>query len=452
MITNAKEIAITPAREKALEIVNAGYSAIEIEAVIADRISLKNDLLTIRFFDSKKRRTSKITANLKRFEKMGVMGLGKGSALACAYASKILGKRLGLGIALDTSEPKFPVKGVDFFIGTHPLPSEANVKATQKIIAEVKRLREKDLLIVFTCGGGSALATATMAEMEHVILATKELTKAGADIIELNTVRKHLSIFKGGGLAKVAYPAKVISLIVSDILGNDLSMVASGPLVMDKTTKAGAEKILKKYLGKPPLEEELFRSLNETPKDEKFFKNIENILFIRSEDALLAMAEKAKKLGFKAKIESFALKGEAKAILVPLIKKVKGGEAIVAGGESTVTLKNQKSKIKNQNIGKGGRNMEAVLGAILNFRFQISNNLVVVSFASDGRDNTEAAGVIGDVLTLGRAKKLKLDPKTFLRVHDTFHFFKKTGNLIFADKNCFNVSDLMLVLKSANSE
>jgi glycerate-2-kinase len=167
------------------------------------------------------------------------------------------------------------------------------------------------------------------------------------------------------------------------------------------------------------------------------------------------MAEKAKKLGFEPKIYSLKLGGEAKNAPSKLIGALYRNRAMLAGGETTVTLKNQKSKIKNQNyksklkIGKGGRNMEAVLGVLVltkNSKLK-TKNLVIISIASDGRDNTEAAGAIGDVLTFKKAQKLKLNPREFLDNHDSFHFFAKTGDLIYTIKRNFNVADLMVVLK-----
>lgn len=452
MITNFKDLARTPLRERALQIADAGYEAIEIESVIKQRISLKESILTIKYFDSKNK-PQKTTTDLKKYDRVALIGFGKGSALASGTIAKILAKRLTVGIALDTERPNFPVQGLEFFVGTHPLPSEGNVKATQKIISLAESLGEKDLLIVFTCGGGSALATATEEELADSQLVIRALTRFGANIIELNTVRKHLSIFKGGGLAKIAYPAKVISIIASDVLGDDLSMIASGPLVLDKTKIADAETILKKY----KLNPRNFKLL-ETPKNSKYFKNIETSLFVKNNDALRAMGNKAKELGFQAKIESAVLSGEAKSILAPLVKKIKPGEAILAGGESTVNL-----KMKSGKVGKGGRNQEAVLGVLndlsnqtrikfANIRENIRDglgNLVVVSFASDGHDNTEAAGAVADYLTIEAGKKLKVAPNVFLSNHDSFSFFEQVHDLIYAEKNCFNVSDLMLVLRSS---
>jgi len=448
IINNFRQLAKNSLRKKALLIAGACYQAIDIEKVISERINLKDGILEIR--------SAKIDSlNLNNFKRVFIVGIGKGSALASAALAKILRDKLTGGIALDVSNVKCQMSNVKCFQGTHPLPSKQNVKATQKIIKLVKSFKKDDLLITFICGGGSALLCGSQKELKNSVLATKLLTQAGADIKELNTVRKHLSKIKGGGLAKLAYPATIISLIVSDVptANNDLSMVASGPTVYDKTTKKDAVHILKKYNFQSPLSD--FQLL-ETPKNKKYFKNVKNILFLSNREPIFAMAEKAKELGFKPKIYSLKIKGEAKNVLIPLIKVVKKDEVILAGGETIVRLK--KLEMRNEKLGKGGRNMEAVLGimskaqiakrkALNAKRLALSDKLVVMSFASDGRDNTEAAGAIADDSTLKKAKKLKLDPQEFLTNHNSFNFFKKTGDLIFIKPKTFNVADFMVILK-----
>lgn len=445
IISNLKNLAQNSLRRKALLIAEAGYESISIEKITSERIKIKDNLLKIghtAFFNGKK---SEIEQNFDDFEKIYIVGIGKGSALAIMSLAKILGKKLTGGIALDISGVKCRISKVRCFRGTHPLPSKQNIIATQEIIKLAESLTEKDLLITFICGGGSALACASEEELKNSGLATKELTKAGANINELNTIRKHLSEFKGGGLAKMAYPATVISLIISDVCGNDLSNVASGPTVFNKTTKIDAEKILKKY----GIDAGKF-CLNEQLKEQKYFKKVKNILFSCNQDAITGIIGKAEKLGLSVKIYSLALEGEAKNAFAPILKQIKSGEAIIAAGETTVTLTNNQRPTTN-NIIKGGRNQEAVLGSLV--KCQISDvkclDAVFLSFASDGRDNTEAAGAIGDYLTIEKAKKLKLNPKEFLKNHDSFNFFNKTGDLIYANQKCFNVADLMFVLRAS---
>ncbi len=435
MIKNIKNLSNTSLRRKALLIADAGYEAINIPRAIKEKIKLNGGKLSIQIASISKGK--EIGINLSDYKRIFVVGIGKGSALASINLAKILGKNLTGGVFLDTVKLKTKGYKLKAFQGAHPLPSRQNIKASKEIIKLVRELKKEDLLITFICGGGSALFCSSDAELKASTAVFKKLTEAGADIFELNTVRKHVSRVKGGGLAKMAWPATVVSLVVSDVLGNDLSMVASGPTVFDETIKKDAEKVLKKYKIKK-------LGLIETPKDKKYFKNAKNVLFASNYDPLSAMAERAKKLGFKPKIFSYMLKGEAKKSLLLLMEVIKDGEVILAGGETVVKLKTKNLKLK---AGKGGRNTEAVLGVISNWQFPISKNSVVISLASDGRDNTEAAGAIGDILTLKKAKKLKLNPELFLENHNSFNFFKKTGDLIFTNKTSFNIADLMLVLK-----
>jgi glycerate-2-kinase len=441
-------------RKSALLIAEAGYEAIDITKTVSQRIKLKNDKLSICGAMLYHSAAKCLDIDLCNYKRVFIVGIGKGSALASLTLAKILGRRLTGGIALDVNK-KFKVQSrpsgdspktkLKVLTGVHPLPSKQNVRATKEIIKLAEGLKKDDLLITFICGGGSALLCGSEKELKNSILATKLLTQAGADIKKLNIVRKHLSIVKGGGLAKAAYPATVVSLIVSDVptANNDLSMVASGPTVYDKTRKKDAEKIIRKNLRKSAHQSALIRDLTETPKDKRYFKKIKNILFLSNREPILAMAEKAEKLGLKPKIYSLKIQGEAKNAILPLMKVTRKGEAVLAGGETIVKLKVKK-------FGKGGRNMEAVLGAIAqipNSKYQIPNNLVVISFASDGRDNTEAAGAIGDILTLKKAEKLKIKPEDFLNNHNSFRFFEKTGDLIYTKKKSFNVADLMIILK-----
>ncbi|MCL5004349.1 MAG: DUF4147 domain-containing protein [Patescibacteria group bacterium] len=460
IISNFKKLAKNDLRKKALQIAEAGYEAIEIKRVVSRKVKVsrektKEEFLIINTHNKKEK------IDLNNYKKIFLVGIGKGSALASVTLAKILGKKLNGGIALDIQKPKLKIENYKLKIltGTHPLPSQQNVNATQKIIKLAKSLGKDDLLITLICGGGSSLMCGSEKELKASQTVFKELTKAGANIMELNTVRKHLSEVKGGGLAKLAYPATVLSLVISDVCGNDLSFVSSGPTVFDKTTKKDAEKILKKYFNVRTSDvsrtsdvPKLIRVLTETPKDKKYFKKVKNILFVCNQDAVMAMLEKAIKLGFSAKIYSLALEGEAMNALLPIVKMVKQKQAIIAAGETTVNLKNRPK-------GKGGRNTEAVLGAVAQIQNsirqpadQILNNLVFISFTSDGRDNTEAAGAIADELTLRKAKKLKMSPIEFLKQNKSFAFFDKTGDLIYAKKRCFNVADLMFVLSLLNEQ
>ena len=438
-IENYKDLAITEERKKLLQLIEIGLREIKPEGLLKKALKIRKGKLYIqnKAFD------------LSLFKKIIVLGIGKGSTLASTALAEILGKRLTGGIALDTVQyqevrpPKikdnvrrsnFPK--LEFLVGTHPLTSRKNVKATQKIIRLIKNLKKDNLLITFICGGGSALLCGSQKEFKNSILATKSLTQSGASILELNTVRKHFSLVKGGGLAKIAYPATVINLIFSDVPGNDISMVASGPTVFDKTTKKDARKILQKY----NLSTSDVDRLRETPKDKKYFEKVYNFLVSSNKNVLEELKNKAEALGFKARIYKDNLEGEAQKVGKILLSKVRKRELILAGGETTVKLK---GKPFEKPQGKGGRNQELVLGALK----YLKEGEMIISIASDGWDNTEAAGAIGDQETLKKAKKLNLDIGDYLNNHDSFRFFKKTGDLIFTGHTGINVSDLMLVYR-----
>jgi glycerate 2-kinase len=439
-ITNYKQLAKTPLRKKALAIIEAGYAAIEIQTAIKKRITVKGGILNVAFPD---RSRESVKIDLNDYRRVFLVGIGKGSALASVSLAQILGKRLTKGIAIDVEKPnlKSQISNLELLIGTHPLPSLKNVRATQKIMRMVSDLNEDDLVIVFMCGGGSALAVASEEELQASTTVFKELTKAGANIIELNTVRKHLSDIKGGNFANSMYPAASLALMVSDVIGNDISMIASGPTVCDMTTKEEAVAILKKYgFTTKGL------TLRETPKDKKCFRNVNNVLFLSNKDAVDAMADKARTFCFKPRIGSLAFQGEAKSALTSAVGKIKKSEVMIMAGETTVTLNGIPGGKKP---GKGGRNLEVALGVLANCGNDPKKleGIIAISYASDGHDNTDAAGGIADGYTLKVANVGKQNIGDALARHASFDFFKKNGNLIKAKRNSFNVADLMLVIK-----
>jgi len=264
-------------------------------------------------------------------------------------------------------------------------------------------------------------------EVSDFKILTEELLKSGADIYEINAVRKHLSQVKGGGLAKLAYPAKVVSIVFSDVPGDDLSFIASGPTVKDKTTKKDARHVLKKY----DIEDEF--EFYETPKEEKYFKNIDNILFLSSRNAIEAMEEKCKELKISCFVYSYALRGEAKIVGRKLIQRLPKKGIMIAAGETTV---------KVEGDGKGGRNQELVLGAL-----PYLEKTVFVSLASDGHDNTKAAGAIGDEDSLPRAIKKKIAWTEYINNNDSFNFFKQLDDLIMTGPTGTNVADLIVIYR-----
>ncbi|HBT74751.1 TPA: hypothetical protein DEB29_01940 [Candidatus Wolfebacteria bacterium] len=437
-ITNTKELAKTPLRKKALAIVEAGYAAIEITTAIKKRITVQKGILTVVFPD-KKQGDARI--DLNDYKRIFLIGIGKGSALASVTLAGILKDRMTRGIAIDVETVANPHARLELVAGTHPLPSPKNVKATQKMMRMVSNLETDDLVLVFMCGGGSALAVASDEELRASTTAFKELTKGGANIIELNTVRKHVSEIKGGNLAKAIFPATALTLMASDVIGNGMEMIASGPTVRDTTTKADALAIMKKY-GVETRDIEL----KETPKEEKYFRNIKNLLFVSNRDAAQAMADTAKKLGYTSRIKTLIFQGEAKTALMSAVKAIKRNEAVIMGGETTVTLNDIP---EGEKPGKGGRNQEVALGVIAAHMAKpdIMQGIVAISYASDGHDNTDAAGAIADAYAIKAANTAKQDMPMCLARHASFDCLEKSGNLLRAKKNSFNVADLMLVIR-----
>jgi glycerate-2-kinase len=242
-----------------------------------------------------------------------------------------------------------------------------------------------------------------------------------------------LSLVKGGQLAKLIYPTKLISLIFSDVPGNDLSTIASGPTVPDKTTVKEAQGILERYsilkkVGITQIE------LRETPKDHKYFKHVENLLFVSAKTALKAMREKAEDLGYEAQVFNEQFQGEVKKLSQDIIKVGNKKHLCWLGaGESTVEVKGK---------GVGGRNQELAL-RVLPF---LHPHQVFLSLASDGHDNCESAGAVVDSSTLMRAKNLQLNLESCLANNDSFNFLEKVGDNIHTGLTGANVADLFILL------
>lgn len=432
-VLNYKSLAVNKLRKDALEIIESAYSSIDIKKVIRKRFLLKGDLLQIKDLSCKSQ------ISLKKYKRVFLIGFGKGSCQAVLEIASILKKRLSLAICLDAKGsfvPKIGNKKVKVYWGTHPQPSLVNVKATLKIISLAKKATKDDLVIYFVGGGGSSLLCGSLEELKYSSWLFCQLTQKGATIDEINVVRKHLSLVKGGNLAKITYPAKSISLIVSDVCGNPLDVIASGPTVYDPSMVKDALAVLKKY--KISCQDV---KLKETPKEKRYFSKCKYFLLACNEDAALAMEKTAKKLGYDSSIVSLALKGEAKKVIFPFLKKIKNNQAMILAGETTVIIKGK---------GKGGRNQELALSVIeAAFRGKIDlSNTLVASFNSDGFDNTPVAGAIADQVSLHHALLKKLDIKKYLENNDSFNFFQKTGDYLKVERKYFNVSDLILILKS----
>ncbi|MFA5991732.1 MAG: DUF4147 domain-containing protein [Candidatus Doudnabacteria bacterium] len=435
IIKNFETLASSELRKQALLIAEAGFEAISTQAAVT-----KNFL-----FDAKKQELKIFQEKfaIGQYKRIVCIGFGKAALEAVTAIQQILKDRITCGYVLDLKEGS--LGNIICRVGTHPLPTKVNIEATKELVNMLEACGAEDLVICVVSGGGSALLCKPHdMSCETEVSLISALTVKGANIRELNTVRKHISSVKGGNLAKIIYPATCISLIFSDVPGDDISMVASGPTVKDTTTNRDAGEILRKYDVLTMCELPSCKLL-ETPKEEKYFKNIHNILFVSAKQALLAMSERAEELGYEVKIFSSAFQGEAGVLVKEILSQAKKGQCLLGAGESTVKIKApiRLGSGRLSGEGKGGRNQEMALVALST----IKNNQVLLCLASDGRDNTEAAGAVADVNVVDRAKVLSLSPEKFLANNDSFTFFEKLGETVITGPTGANVSDFFVMLE-----
>jgi len=421
-IKNYEALATSTERKIVLDLIEAAVASIQPELILRKNFSLQNKTLTIQ---------DKVL-NIDEYERIFLIGFGKGSAKIASIIEKVLGDLLTKGYVIDVTSENF--SKIDFTLGTHPLPSQANIDFTKNVVDKLSNLSEKDLVLIVTCGGGSVMFEKPYSlTLDRMIEVNRALLHSGADIHEMNAVRKHLDIVKGGDFAKIVYPATVFNMIFSDVPGNDLSVIASGPTVKDKTTVEDTLNVLKKY----HIEEKLKllpTDFIEFPKDEKYFEKVQNILMLSNLTALEAMKQKAIDLHNTAKIFSDEFQADAGEAGKKLIGEAPPHSVLLTGGETS---------LKVTGSGKGGRNQHLVLAALP----YISSGTVIASFDSDGWDNTPACGAIADFQTAEKAKSRNLDFKKYLGDNDSFAFFKAVGDAILTDRLPTNVSDIMIVFK-----
>lgn len=357
-----------------------------------------------------------------------------------------------------TKGVRFPSTSLDVFEAGHPLPDERGVEATKKVMEILRQADEHALVACLISGGGSALLVSPWVgiTLEEKRMLTDLLMKAGADINELNTVRKHISRVKGGRLAEIAYPAKVVSLILSDVTGDRLDVIASGPTLPDSTTYDDAWKILKKYdlINKSPrtvlgvLQKGREGLLPETPKEGNgIFAHVENLIVGSNRIAVLAAKKKASDLGLAGEVTSTEVAGEARQVGRRLAhdamqrqEKLRASDTgtlcLISGGETTVTVRGP---------GLGGRNMELALS----FAVEIEDidGITLLSAGTDGTDGpTDAAGAIVDGQTIAMARSMGIDPEAYLENNDSYRFFERTGGLFITGPTGTNVMDIQLIV------
>ncbi len=406
--------------------------------------------------------------SMKGFTKLIIAGFGKAAyQMAEAVEEMFDSDQISRGIVITKyghaekeksevrSEKSEKLKKIRVLEAAHPVPDENGFKAAQEIIKLLEEADNKTLVLCLISGGGSALFVTpcdgvTLSEKQAI---TDLLLKAGADITELNSVRKHLSRVKGGRLAEIAYPAEIISLMISDVIGDKLDVIASGPTAPDPTTYQDALNVINKFnlLEKAPenvitaFKEGIKGTIPDTPKhDNPVFDNVQNIVIGSNIIAIKAAKQEAEALGFDTEIISTELTGDAGEVGKWLAKKVleersnssSHSKCLISGGETTVIVKGN---------GKGGRNTELAL----KFAMEIDGieGITFLSAGTDGTDGpTDAAGAFVDGKTISKAKELGLNPQEFLDNNDSYNFFRKTDSLIITGPTGTNVMDIQIVL------
>jgi len=386
----------------------------------------------------------------RRYRKIWVVGAGKASAAMAAAVEELLPDRIEAGVVAVKDGHLATVHKIQLRECSHPVPDERGVAAAAEILELARNASEEDLIICCLSGGASALLPCpapgiTLADKQET---TRLLLASGASIHEINSVRKHLSCIKGGQLATAAYPSSVLSLILSDVIGNDLDVIGSGITAPDSSTYANARGVLNKY-GIFDRVPEAVRNrftdpaATETPKaDHPAFTRTRNVIVGSADLALTAAAEKASSLGYNTMVLSSSIEGETRDVArvhAAIAKEITGfgrplsrPACVISGGETTVTIRG---------TGKGGRNQEFVLAAAIDIAGL--GEVCVLSAGTDGTDGpTDAAGAVADGDTLHRNP----EAPDYLARNDSYSYFEGLNDLIKTGPTGTNVMDVRIVL------
>lgn len=412
-------------RPHALAIFRAALSAADPEKSVRAHVAT----------DGKTLRVDQRRYRLAGFDRIQIIGAGKASARMAQAIERLLGNHVSGGWINVPDGTKARLRKVRLHESGHPVPDERGVAGARHIAQIASESGPRDLLICVISGGASALMPfptrgITLAKKKSI---TKRLLASGATIHEINTVRKHLSAIKGGHLAALAAPATVIALILSDVIGDDLSVIGSGPTVLDSTTAADAAAVLQRYsIPLPPL--------TETPKVQVA---AQNVIVGSNRQSIEAAAKKARELGYRTIVLSTTIDGETRdiarmhaAIAREMIAHRGSPVCFLSGGETTVTLRGK---------GLGGRNQEFVLAAAI--ALADTPQVTIFSGGTDGIDGpTDAAGAIADAATLRHAAALRVDAAIYLANNNSYRFFEKVGGLVKTGPTGTNVMDVRILL------
>jgi hydroxypyruvate reductase len=434
-------------RQDARAIFAAAVSAADARNAIMTTIACAGDVLT----------AAGQRYSLADYRDLYIAGAGKAAARMAQAVEELLGDRIRGGTVVVKYGYTVPTAKATVMEAGHPIPDSAGIDATQSIIALLDKARRDDLIIFLLSGGASALL---VCPAEGVSLFDKQRTtdlllRAGATIQEINTVRKHISAVKGGRLAAIASPASMLALIISDVIGDSIEVVASGPTAPDTSTFADALRVLERYhVGDqvPSVISDLLEAgargeIAETPRPgDPVFVHVRNMVVGSNRSALEAASRKASELGYHAAVLSRSIAGEARQAAAfhtavakeifdfdqPLAKPA----CLISGGETTVVV---------QGDGLGGRNQEFALSAAI--EIDGLAGIVVLSGGTDGTDGpTEAAGGLVDGTTVRRGYEQGLDARSHLGANDSYHFLKATHDLLITGPTFTNVMDVRVVL------
>ncbi len=391
--------------------------------------------------------------DFSRFRDIYVVGAGKAGASMAQAAERVLGRRIAAGLVNVKYGHTAKLRRIELNQCGHPVPDENGVAGAERIARMAAGAGKDDLVICLISGGASALMPlpAEGITLEEKQATTRLLLASGANIHEINSIRKHISRIKGGQLARLAAPARVESLMLSDVIGDNLDVIGSGPTAPDVSTFAGAVEILDRYgirervpaSVRERIEQGARGAIPETPKpDDPVFARVRNTIVGSNRLALAAAATRARALGYRTLVLSSEIQGEAREIarmhaaiaseMARTGRPMKPPACVITGGETTVTLRGD---------GLGGRAQEFALAAAIDIAGV--DNVVVFCAGTDGSDGpTNAAGAVADGQTLGR----KPDARRYLDRNDSYHYFESLGDLVITGPTNTNVMDVCMVL------
>ena len=438
IINNGQTPELKKIRKDILDILSSSYDAVNPYKAV------KNNIINGKIvFNSE-------TIDISSFKNIYLVGFGKASIGMAQAVCDSFNIKNGAVITND-SKNKVKNSNIITYVGSHPLPTQNNINNTEKLLDIVKKCKEDDILIIVISGGGSSLFCKPRVNLDDMNKTIDLLLKSGANINEINTIRKHLSYVKGGQLVNFT-KCTIISFIISDIIGDPIEFIASGPTCLDSTTYYDAKKVFDKYklwnklpsLIKNVINKGIEGKIHETPKNSQIFKNTYNFIVANNLIACNAAKKKAEELNYKTILLTNSLNGEAKENgkylaekAINYLKNVKN-IVFISGGETTVTIRGN---------GKGGRNQEMVLSSVENLT---GKDVVFSSFATDGIDgNSDAAGAIADEYTLKRAEIKNMDPKKFLDNNNSYEFFKNLKDILITDLTGTNVMDIQILVKKS---